>query len=213
MLNTFVVYVENKPGVLTRVASLFRRRAFNIDSLTVGRTEKPEVSRMTITVDADHDQARRIEANLYKLVNVLLVENITKEPAIVRDLAMIKVAATHEARSHVLELASVFRARVVDVAPESLTIEITGAEDKIDGLLEVLRPYGVLEMVRTGIVAMRRGKSSTGTPARQRHRSGCSRRRCFALGMNRRSASGELKPNRLLDLATSLARFSAHRQP
>ena len=112
---------------------------------------------MTITIDADHDQARRIEANLYKLVNVLLVENITTAPAIVRDLAMIKVAATHEARSHVLELASVFRARVVDVAPESLTIEITGGEDKIDGLLEVLRPYGVLEMVRTGIVAMRRG--------------------------------------------------------
>jgi acetolactate synthase-1/3 small subunit len=157
MLNTYVVYVENKPGVLTRVASLFRRRAFNIDSLTVGRTEKPEVSRMTITVDADFDQSRRIEANLYKLVNVLLVENITTEPAIVRDLAMIKVAATHEARSHVLELASVFRARVVDVAPESLIIEITGGEDKIDGLLEVLRPYGVLEMVRTGIVAMRRG--------------------------------------------------------
>jgi len=157
MLNTYVVYVENKPGVLTRVASLFRRRAFNIDSLTVGRTEKPEVSRMTITVDADLDQARRIEANLYKLVNVLLVENITNQAAIVRDLAMIKVAATHEARSHVLELASVFRARVVDVAPESLIIEITGGEDKIDGLLEVLRPYGVLEMVRTGIVAMRRG--------------------------------------------------------
>jgi len=161
MLNTYVVYVENKPGVLTRVASLFRRRAFNIDSLTVGRTEKPEVSRMTITVDADRDQARRIEANLYKLVNVLLVENITNEPSIVRDLAMIKVAATHEARSHVLELASVFRARVIDVAPESLTIEITGTEDKIDGLLEVLRPYGVLEMVRTGIVAMRRGKTSS----------------------------------------------------
>lgn len=116
---------------------------------------------MTITVEADKDQARRIEANLYKLVNVLLVENITNQPSIVRDLAMIKVAATHEARSHVLELASVFRARVVDVAPESLTIEITGAEDKIDGLLEVLRPYGVLEMVRTGIVAMRRGKATS----------------------------------------------------
>ena len=160
MLNTFMVYVENKPGVLTRVASLFRRRAFNIDSLTVGRTEKPEVSRMTITVDADRDQARRIEANLYKLVNVLLVENITNQPAIIRDLAMIRVAATHDARSHVLELAAVFRARVVDVSPESLTIEITGAEDKIDGLLDVLRPYGVLEMVRTGIVAMRRGSKS-----------------------------------------------------
>jgi acetolactate synthase I/III small subunit len=160
MMNTFVVYVENKPGVLTRVASLFRRRAFNIDSLTVGRTENSDVSRMTITVDADRDQARRIEASLYKLVNVLLVENVTNQPAIVRDLAMIKVAAPHEARSQVLELAGVFRARVVDVAPESLTIEITGAEDKIDGLLEVLRPYGVLEMVRTGIVAMRRGNKS-----------------------------------------------------
>jgi acetolactate synthase-1/3 small subunit len=93
-------------------------------------------------------------------VNVLLVENITNQPAIIRDLALIRVAATHDARSHVLELASVFRGRVVDVAPESLTIEITGAEDKIDGLLEVLRPYGVLEMVRTGIVAMRRGSKS-----------------------------------------------------
>ncbi len=160
MLNTFVVYVENKPGVLTRVASLFRRRAFNIDSLTVGRTEKPEVSRMTIVVDADRDQAMRVEANLYKLVNVLFVENITAKAAISRDLAMIKVSATHDARSHVLELANVFRARVVDLAPESLTIEITGGEDKIDGLLEVLRPYGVLEMVRTGIVAMRRGGKS-----------------------------------------------------
>jgi len=165
MLNTFVVYVENKPGVLTRVASLFRRRAFNIDSLTVGRTEKPEVSRMTITVEADRDQARRIEAHLYKLVNVLLVENITTQAAIVRDLAMIKVAATHEARSHVLELAGVFRARVVDVAPDSLIIEITGDEDKIDGLLEVLRPYGVLEMVRTGIVAMRRGGKTSSVAA------------------------------------------------
>jgi acetolactate synthase-1/3 small subunit len=157
MMNTFIVSVENKPGVLTRVASLFRRRAFNIDSLTVGRTENPDVSRMTITVDADVDQARRIEAHLYKLVNVIRVENITAEPAIIRDLAMIKVAATHEARSHVLELAGVFRARVIDVAPESLTIEITGTEDKIDGLIEVLRPFGVMEMVRTGIVAMLRG--------------------------------------------------------
>jgi acetolactate synthase I/III small subunit len=162
MLHTFVVYVENKPGVLTRVSSLFRRRGFNIDSLTVGRTEKPEVSRMTIVVDANEDQARRIVANVYKLVNVLLVDDITGEPAIIRDLALIKVGATHEARPHVLELASVFRARVVDVAPESLTIEITGTEDKIDGLMEVLRPFGLVEVVRTGQVAMRRGgKSST----------------------------------------------------
>jgi len=160
MLHTFVVYVENKPGVLSRVVSLFRRRAFNIDSLTVGRTEKPEVSRMTITVDADEDQAARIVANVYKLVNVLLVDDVSDQAAIVRDLALIKVGATHEARSHVLELAGVFRARVVDVAPDSLTVEITGTEDKIDGLLEVLRPFGLLEVVRTGIVAMRRGAKS-----------------------------------------------------
>jgi len=165
MLNTFVIYVENKPGVLTRVASLFRRRAFNIDSLTVGRTEKPEVSRMTIVVDADVDQAHRVEANLYKLVNVLYVENITGKSAISRDLAMIKVTATHGERSHVLELANVFRARVVDVGPESLTIEITGPEAKIDGLLDVLRPYGIIEMVRTGVVAMRRGAKSEGASA------------------------------------------------
>jgi acetolactate synthase I/III small subunit len=164
MLHTLVVYVENKPGVLSRVVSLFRRRAFNIDSLTVGRTEKPDVSRMTIVVDADDDQARRIVASVYKLINVLLVDDITGEPAILRDLAFVKVGATHEARSHVLELASVFRARVVDVAPESLTIEITGTEDKIDGLLDVLRPFGLLEVVRSGQVAMRRGaKPSTVT--------------------------------------------------
>jgi acetolactate synthase I/III small subunit len=157
MLNTFVVYVENKPGVLTRVASLFRRRAFNIDSLTVGRTEKPEVSRMTIVVDADHDEALRVEANLYKLVNVTYVENITGKSSISRDLAMIKVSATQGTRSEVLELANVFRARVVDVHPESLTLEITGPEAKIDSMLDLLRPHGILEMVRTGVVAMRRG--------------------------------------------------------
>lgn len=159
MLHAFIVYVENKPGVLSRVVSLFRRRGYNIDSLTVGRTEKPDVSRMTIVMDADEDQARRIVANVYKLVNVLLVDVITKAgpPAIARDLALIKVGVTHEARSHVLELANVFRARVVDVAPESLTIEITGVEDKVDGLLEVLRPFGLLEVVRTGQIVMRRG--------------------------------------------------------
>jgi len=157
MLHTFIVYVENKPGVLSRVVSLFRRRAFNIDSLTVGRTEKPEVSRMTIAVEADEDQARRIVANVYKLVNVLFVDDVTAQPAIVRDLALIKVEATYESRSHVLELANVFRARVVDVAHDSLTMEITGTEDKIDSLLDVLRPMGLMEVVRTGQVAMRRG--------------------------------------------------------
>jgi acetolactate synthase I/III small subunit len=160
MLNTFVVYVENKPGVLNRVASLFRRRAFNIESLTVGHTDKPGVSRMTIVVDTDEQGALRAEANLYKLVNVLLVNNITGSASVMRDLAMIKVAATPETRSHLLQLVHVFRARVVDVAPESVIIEITGTEEKIDGLLEVLRPFGIVEMVRTGRVAMSRGSKS-----------------------------------------------------
>ena len=157
MLNVFVVHVENKPGVLTRVASLFRRRAFNIDSLTVGRTEKPDVSRMTIVVDTDKDGARRLEAHLYKLVNVLLVEDMTNEPSINRDLAMIKVACTQETRTDLLNLVNVFRARVVDLAMDSIIMEITGNEEKIDRLIEVLQPYGLLEMVRTGIVSMRRG--------------------------------------------------------
>jgi acetolactate synthase-1/3 small subunit len=167
MLHTFIVYVDNKPGVLSRVVSLFRRRAFNIDSLTVGRTEKPDVSRMTIVVDTDADQARRIVANVYKLVNVLLVDDVTSQPAIIRDLALIKVAAAPHARAQVLDLATIFRARVVDVAPESLTIEITGAEDKIDRLLDVLRPLGLLEVVRTGQVVMRRGAKPTGVMAKE----------------------------------------------
>lgn len=160
MLNVFIVHVENKPGVLTRVASLFRRRAFNIDSLTVGRTEKPDVSRMTIVVDTDKDGARRLEAHLYKLVNVLLVEDVTEQRSINRDLAMIKVAASHETRPAILGLVEVFRARVIDLATDSIIMEITGTEEKIDRLIEVLQPYGVLEMVRTGIVAMRRGATT-----------------------------------------------------
>ena len=157
MLNVFIVHVENKPGVLTRVASLFRRRAFNIDSLTVGRTEKADVSRMTIVVDTDKDGARRLEAHLYKLVNVLLVEDVTDQRSINRDLAMIKVACSQETRPQILGLVEVFRARVIDLAVDSIIMEITGTEEKIDRLIEVLEPYGVLEMVRTGIVAMRRG--------------------------------------------------------
>jgi acetolactate synthase I/III small subunit len=164
MLTILAVYVDDKPGVLNRVASLFRRRAFNIESLTVGHTERENESRMTIVVDTDEGGARRLEANLYKLVNVRRVENITAVPSILRDLAMIKVATTAESRTHIMQLADVFRARVVDVAPDSLVIEITGSEDKIDGLLEMLRPYRVMEMVRTGRVAMARGIRSATQP-------------------------------------------------
>ncbi len=157
---TFAVYVEDKPGVLNRVASLFRRRAFNIESLTVGHAEVPGASRMTIVVRTDAVGARRLEANLYKLVNVLRVQDLSGGPAIFRELAMIKVGADADTRTHVMQLVDVFRARVVDVAPDSVVIETTGTEDKIDGLLEVLRPYGVIELVRTGRVGMTRGVRS-----------------------------------------------------
>ncbi len=161
MLRTIVVLVEDRPGVLNRVASLIRRRAYNIDSLTVGRTEVPGVSRMTIVVETDEGGGRRLEAHLYKLVNVLRVDDVTDKASVVRDLAMIKVSANAESRSHVMQLVNVFRARVVDVAPDSLIVEITGSEDKVDGMLEMLLPYGVIEMARTGRVAMARGAGAT----------------------------------------------------
>lgn len=165
MLQTMMVYVEDKPGVLNRVASLFRRRGYNIESLTVGHTDQPGVSRMTIVAEADDTTARHIEANLYKLVNVLKVENVTGQPAVVRDLALIKVRTDENKRPEVLQIADVFRARVVDVTNGSCIIEVTGTEEKIDGLIEVLRPFGIVEMVRTGTVAMhRRGEAPRFSP-------------------------------------------------
>ncbi|MCG8419356.1 MAG: acetolactate synthase small subunit [Proteobacteria bacterium] len=156
-LHTFVAHVEDRPGVLNRVTSLFRRRAYNIDSLTVGRTEIAGISRMTIVMEADAATARLVEANLYKLVNVLRVEDVTHEPTLLRDLSLIKVKANAEIRPKVMQIAEVFRARVVDVTTESLVLEITGTEDKIQGLIDVLQPFGIVEMVRTGIIAMTRG--------------------------------------------------------
>ena len=160
MQTIFIVHVEDQPGVLTRVTSLIRRRGFNIESLTVGHTELPGVSRMTIVMDSDERAVPRIEANLYKLVNVIRVENITPQPSVLRDLAMIKVAATEASRGAIMQLVDVFRARVVDVSPDSLIIEITGTEDKIDGLVEMLRPFGIIEMARTGRLAMARGRGA-----------------------------------------------------
>jgi acetolactate synthase-1/3 small subunit len=156
-LRTFVAYVEDQPGVLNRIASLFRRRNFNIVSLNVGRTHEPGISRMTVVVEADDDKALRIEANLYKLVNVLSVEDISRQPNIVRDIALIKVKAPPEKRSEVLQLCQVFRARALDVGPDTLVVEVTGTQDKIEGLLAILAPFGVLEMVQSGTVAMTRG--------------------------------------------------------
>jgi acetolactate synthase-1/3 small subunit len=160
MQSTLIALVENKPGVLNRVASLFRRRNFNIESLNVGHTERPEYSRMTIVVDGEYLDARKVEANLYKLVNVIDVQDVTNQPTVTRDLALVKVRATPDQRSEVLNLANIFRGRVVDVAADSVIVEITGTEDKVEGLVELLRPMGILEMVRTGVVAMVRGDGS-----------------------------------------------------
>jgi len=159
-LHTFAVYVEDQPGVLNRVASLFRRRGFNIHSLSVGTSEVAGTSRMTIVVPTDDGGAARIRAHLDKLVPVLRVEDLSERKAVVRDLALIKVSASHESRAAVMQLVEVFDGRVVDVAPASLVVEICASEEKVDGLLEVLRPYGVLEMVRTGRVAMDRGSAA-----------------------------------------------------
>lgn len=168
MLYTFAVYVDNEPGVLNRVASLFRRRGFNIESLTVGHTETPGLSRMTIVVDTDDRGARLVEANLYKLIPVRRVDNITRRAAISRDLAMIKVAAVADGRTQVMQLADVYRARIVDVSPDALVIEATGTEEKIDSLVEMLRPYQIVEMVRTGRVVMARGSAMTAQDDRRK---------------------------------------------
>jgi acetolactate synthase-1/3 small subunit len=163
MLHTFVALVEDKPGVLTRVASLFRRLNINIVSLTVGHSEKPGVSRMTIVCEASPTASHRIAASLYKLENVLQVDDISQLSHVARELALIKVAATPTSRSQVFELAEVFRARIVDLAPESLMIEITGVESKIEGLIQVLNENGdrILEISRTGRMVMRRGQHTS----------------------------------------------------
>jgi len=146
--------------VLDRVASLFRRRAYNIESLSVGHTDREGVSHITVVMNADDRTASLVEANLYKVASVLEVRDVSNLPSVVRDLALIKVRADHKNRSEILQVAEVFRARVVDVSPEALIFEITGSEDKINSLVDVLRPFGILELARTGVVAMARATES-----------------------------------------------------
>jgi len=159
MNHTLIAKVENKPGVLNRVASLFRRRNFNIESLNVGRTENPDISRMTIVMENHNVDVCKVEANLYKLVNILDVQDVTNQPTVTRDLALIKVEAIPDRRAEIANLVNIFRAKIVDVASDSVIVEITGTEEKIEGLVELLRPIGIVEMVRTGQVAMVRGKT------------------------------------------------------
>ena len=184
MLHTFIALVQDKPGVLTRVASLFRRLNVNIVSLTVGESERPNTSRMTIvceTPDTHLHMAHRIKAALYKLEITEDVDEVGRSEAVIRELCLIKVAAGpstpngQHSRSQIFELATVFRARVVDLAPESIMLEMTGAASKIEGLLQVLRESGfnILEVSRTGRMAMRRGHHTSrvlkalGTPGTQ----------------------------------------------
>src|SRR5580698_1364580 len=165
MLHTFVAIVQDKPGTLTRVASLFRRLNINIVSLTVGESERPDTSRMTIVCEAPDHAAHRIRASLYKLETTVHVDELNRSEAVIRELCLIKVQvgpdSPHglQSRSQVFELAQVFRARVVDLAPESIMLEMTGSASKIEGLIQVLGEsnYEILEVSRTGRMAMRRG--------------------------------------------------------
>jgi acetolactate synthase-1/3 small subunit len=170
MQHTLVALVEDKPGVLNRVASLFRRRAFNIESLTVGHTDQSGVSRMTIVVDGEETSVERLTAHLYKLVNVIQVHDLSTVPTVSRDLAMIKINAPAENRTHIMQTVDVFRARIVDVTNNSFIIEVTGDEEKINGFVEVLRPLGIIEMVRTGIVTMARGSTPLPSYSTNGHR-------------------------------------------
>jgi len=154
---TLIAHVEDRPGVLARVVSLFRRRGYNIASLTVARTHDPGVSRLTVVLDADEDTARRLEANLYKLIDVLAIDDVTSAPAVIHELALIKVTAAPRDRTDVIELCKVFGARVVDVAPATLTVELTATRDAVDRLIAALGPHGIVDLVRTGAVAMTRG--------------------------------------------------------
>ena len=165
--HTLSVLVEDKPGVLARVAALFSRRGFNISSLAVGPTEHPAVSRMTIVVQVDDLPLEQVTKQLNKLVNVIKIVELEPAQSVQRELLLVKVRADAAVRSQVLETVQLFRAKVVDVAPESLTIEATGTGDKIAALLRLLEPYGIREMVQSGMVAVGRGpRSITAAAAR-----------------------------------------------
>ena len=152
------VLVENHSGVLSRISGLFSRRGYNIDSLSVGETEDPTISRMTIVADADEYTLEQIKKQLNKLVDVITITELKEEQAIYRELALIKVSATNENRAEIIEIAHIFRAHVVDIANESVVIEATGIQGKISALTNMLTPYGIKEVIRTGLTALERGE-------------------------------------------------------
>jgi acetolactate synthase-1/3 small subunit len=158
--HTLSVLVENKPGVLARIASLFARRGFNIDSLAVGPTEYPDVSRMTIVVNVEDNPLEQVTKQLNKLINVLKIVELEPASSVSRELLLVKVKADPQIRSQVLEIVQLFRAKVIDVAVDAVTIEATGGAEKIEALLRVLEPFGVKELAQSGMVAMGRGTRS-----------------------------------------------------
>lgn len=157
MKHTLAVLVENKSGVLSRVASLFSRRGYNIDSLAVGVTEDPEISRMTIVVHGDDHVLEQVTKQLNKLIDVIKVSDIGGDEAVERELALIKVSADVSTRTEIIQIADIFRAKIVDVAPKSMTVEVTGDEAKIQAIEKLLRQFGIKEMARTGKIALVRG--------------------------------------------------------
>lgn len=161
MKHTLVALVEDKPGVLSRVITLFRRRNFNIDSISVGHTETPDISRMTLVVDGSNAVVEQVTKQLYKVVNVRKVSDLTEDPTVDRELALLKVATKPTNRAEILQIVEIFRGKVLDVALSSLIIELTGTEDKVDSFVGTLRPFGLKEMVRTGKVSMVRGSTSS----------------------------------------------------
>lgn len=152
------ILVENRPGVLARVAGLFSRRGFNIDTLAVGPTDDPEVSRITLTLDGAVHPIDQVTKQLHKLINVLKIRDMEPELTVARELALFKVSAAVESRAEIVQFAEIFRAKIVDVSRRALIIEITGSHDKIEAFEQMLRPHGLLEMVRTGEVALSRGE-------------------------------------------------------
>ncbi|MDQ1252261.1 MAG: acetolactate synthase small subunit [Euryarchaeota archaeon] len=157
MKHTLAVLVENKSGVLSRVAALFSRRGYNIDSLAVGVTEDPEVSRITLVVHGDDHVLEQVTKQLNKLVDVIKVSDIGGDDAVERELALIKVTADKDNRAEIIQIADIFRAKIIDVSPKSMTVEVTGDEGKVDAIAKLLRQFGIKEMVRTGKIAMIRG--------------------------------------------------------
>ena len=157
MKHTIAVIVENKSGVLTRIAGLFSRRSFNIDSLSVGATDNPEYSRMTITVQGDRDVLEQVIKQLSKLINVIRVSELEPAESVERELAMIKVTADKDSRSEIMQIVNIFRAKIIDVSARSMVIEVTGDGEKIDAIIQLLRQFGIKEMARTGKVSMIRG--------------------------------------------------------